>query len=51
MWAMNPWWLNKQVFDEFTLFSADSPRADPLSLGSRRARAADVSGRSLGRSR
>jgi hypothetical protein len=28
VWAMNPWWVNKQEFKEFTLFSADSSRAD-----------------------
>lgn len=31
VWAMNPWWLNKQTFDDYVLFPADDPRAQPHS--------------------
>ena len=27
VWAMNPWWLNRQTFGEYALFPADDPRA------------------------
>jgi hypothetical protein len=27
VWAMNPWWLNRHTFGEYTLFAADDPRA------------------------
>ncbi len=27
VWAMNPWWLNRQTFGEYVLFPADAPRA------------------------
>lgn len=27
VWAMNPWWLNRQTFGEYVLISADDPRA------------------------
>ncbi len=26
VWAMNPWWLNRQTFGEYALFPADDPR-------------------------
>jgi FRG domain len=28
VWAMNPWWLNRRTFGDYTLFPADDPRAD-----------------------
>jgi FRG domain len=27
VWAMNPWWLNRQTFGKYVLFSADDARA------------------------
>ena len=36
VWAMNPWWLNKQTFGDYVLFSVDDPRASkhaPLQPG------------------
>ena len=27
VWAMNPWWLNRQTFGQYVLFPADDPRA------------------------
>ena len=27
VWAMNPWWLNRQTFGEYVLFPANDPRA------------------------
>jgi hypothetical protein len=27
VWALNPWWLNRQTFGEYVLFSADDSRA------------------------
>jgi hypothetical protein len=26
VWAMNPWWLNRQTFGDYVLFPADDPR-------------------------
>lgn len=26
VWAMSPWWLNRQTFGEYVVFSADDPR-------------------------
>lgn len=34
VWALNPWWINKHVFREFTLFSADSSKVDSWQSGS-----------------
>jgi hypothetical protein len=27
VWVMNPWWLNRQTFNDYVLFAADDPRA------------------------
>jgi len=33
VWAINPWWINKQAFGKYELFSADSPCAAPWAPG------------------
>ncbi len=33
VWVTNPWWINKQVFEEHTLFAASSTSADPWRVG------------------
>jgi hypothetical protein len=33
VWAINPWWINKQALGELELFTADSPEAVPWAPG------------------
>lgn len=28
VWVLNPWWLNRETFDDYVLFPADDPRAN-----------------------
>jgi hypothetical protein len=33
VWVTNPWWINRQVFDDYVLFSTDDARAQPWRVG------------------